>query len=92
MSKTPLSEASSLPPVPPAASPPVAPPAKPEAEVSKSLAAKAKAKPPLPPEYVGTKTYVLTEKYYNNAEGRMYEPGEKVTVTDTVPGRTWVPA
>lgn len=74
--------------------PPVAPAAASTAAAAASVAA-AKAKPappPCPPEYRGTKTYVLTEKYYNNLEGRMYAAGETVTVVDTVPGRTWVPA
>lgn len=37
----------------------------------------------------GTKTYRLTEPHYRL--GRVYQAGELITVTDEVPGRTWVP-
>ncbi len=34
-------------------------------------------------------TFRLTEKYYR--AGRLYEPGELVTIKDEVPGRSWEP-
>lgn len=43
--------------------------------------------PKLDPKYKGTKTYRLTEFFYS--QGRLYEAGELITVTDKVPGRTW---
>jgi hypothetical protein len=37
----------------------------------------------------GKRTYVLTQPHYRN--GRLYQAGEKITVVDEAPGRTWVP-
>lgn len=38
----------------------------------------------------GTKTYVVGPgKHYR--KGKMYEPGELITVTDEKPGKDWVP-
>jgi hypothetical protein len=37
----------------------------------------------------GKRTYVLTQPHYRN--GRLYAAGEKITVVDEAPGRTWVP-
>ena len=47
----------------------------------------ADSKPPLDPKYKGEKTYRLTQPHYRL--GRLYQPGELITVTDEVPGRTW---
>lgn len=45
---------------------------------------------PRGPEVVpGKKTYVLTQRHYRG--GKMYEPGDRITVVDEAPGRTWVP-
>lgn len=46
-------------------------------------------KPPLPAEIVpGTHTYRLTQPQYR--EGKYYQAGEHITVTDEAPGKTWV--
>lgn len=36
----------------------------------------------------GTVTYRLTQPHYR--QGRYYQPGELITVTDEKPGKTWV--
>lgn len=43
----------------------------------------------LDPKYQGDKSYQLTEKHYRDS--RMYEAGERITVTDEKPGKTWRP-
>jgi hypothetical protein len=45
--------------------------------------------PKLDPEYQGAKSYRLTEKHYR--DGRLFEAGAKVTVTNEEPGTTWEP-
>ena len=44
---------------------------------------------PLAAEYKGTKTYVVgAQKHYRN--GKLYQAGELVTVTDERPAKDWV--
>lgn len=62
------------------------------AQLENALAAKAPTIPApftLPEKYKGTKSYTVQAKHYR--QGRMFEPGEVITVTDEVPSRTWVP-
>ncbi len=44
------------------------------------------------PEHKGTKRYQIPagERFYSNTEGRFYEPGEVITVTDFKPGKNWL--
>lgn len=42
----------------------------------------------IPEQYRGTKTYRLTQPHYR--QGRYFNPGELITVTDEVPGKSWV--
>lgn len=44
-------------------------------------------KPTVDPKHKGEKTYRLTQLHYRL--GRMYQPGELITVVDEAPGRTW---
>lgn len=43
---------------------------------------------PLDAKFKGTHTYKLTEPFYRL--GVTYKPGELITVTDEVPGKSWV--
>lgn len=43
----------------------------------------------IPEQYRGTKSYRLTQAHYRL--GRYFNPGELITVTDEVPGKSWVP-
>lgn len=58
------------------------PDATPKAEAVKPDAAKTGVVP-------GTKSYRLTKPHYR--QGRYYQPGEIITVTDEKPGKSWVP-
>ena len=49
----------------------------------------ADAKSNIDPKYKGEKTYRLTQPHYRL--GRLYQPGELITVVDEVPGRSWLP-
>lgn len=50
----------------------------------------AMAKPePRPERKKASGTYVLTEKLYR--AGRLYEAGERISITDEIPGKTWLP-
>lgn len=42
----------------------------------------------LPAQFKGTKSYRLTQQHYR--KGRMYQPGEIITVENERPGRSWV--
>lgn len=42
-----------------------------------------------PDKVMGTKSYRLTQAHYR--QGTYYNPGDIITVTDEVPGKTWVP-
>lgn len=66
------------------------------AEVAKALGVKQPGvkqerlvPPPLAEEHKGTKTYIVgPSRHYRN--GRTYQKGEKVTVTDERPAKDWV--
>lgn len=53
-----------------------------------TLPAEKREKEPLAPEHKGTKSYVSSTKHYR--DGRLYEPGQVITVTDEKPGKDWV--
>lgn len=45
-------------------------------------------KVPVPAEFKGKKTYRLKAPHYRG--GKRYEIGERITVTDEIPSKTWV--
>ncbi len=44
---------------------------------------------PVPAEYLGSKTYKLTQPH--DRQGKMFQPGDSITVVNETPGKTWVP-
>lgn len=56
--------------------------------VSRRLAGNGNTVRELQPEHMGSRTYRVGSRYYR--QGRMYEPGELITVVDEIPGKNWV--
>ena len=64
-----------------------------KASFAKTVAANAErnvvTRGPVPEQFKGTRKYRLKQPHYR--QGLLYAPGDIITVTDEVPGKSWVP-